>query len=280
MSFEQPQFEKSVSPSLEEPEEGLEQKGTRREGLGGLKDSIKEISLELRKEGIPVDENARVDINKFRNVYSKESIESDSSWVKKLKEQWERAAASDSRWSWVPNKEKAPKDIPVGDVFEMLATSVLSKFLGKDFVVTRTSEYDDVRNKVDNLILEKETGNIICAFDEVGSASGERFEEKRNKVLERNWQRGGADLKYGISYEKEGDEMKLKKGAIYQIPLFYLALSQGEIKRTLDDSRQDIKIFQEFISSAKEQIKEIKNGPVHSKLKGRLDFFEKVIEKF
>jgi len=276
MSFEQPQFFEKE----ETPEAQPEQKEARKEGLEGLRDYIGEMSLELKKEGVPVDERARIDINKFSSVYSKQSIESDKAWIKDLKDRWERSAIAESRWSWAFSKEKALRDVPLGDVFEMLTTSILHKNLGKDFIVTRTSEYDDARNKVDNLILERETGNIVCAFDEIGAASGERFEEKKNKVLDRNWQRGGADLKYGISLEKKTEKMELKKGAVYQIPLFYLAMSKEEIKKALDDPGLEGKIFHDFVNSVNEQIKKIKEGPVHPKLKKRLDFFEKVIEKF
>ncbi len=278
MSFEQLKFDNQ--PSIEKENPPVEKKETRRGGLEGLKSEINDMSLKLQREGVPIDNQARLDINKYKDVYSERSIESDNNWVKDLKGVWERAAKSSSRWSWVPNKEGGPKDMPIGDIFEMLATATFSEFLGENFITLRTTEYDDIRNKVDNLIVERKTGNVVCAFDEVGDSNGKRFEEKRSKVLERNWQRGGADLKYGLSYEQQDGQAKLKKGAIYQIPLFYLSLSEEEIKKALYDPSQRSKIFQKFISSAKEQIEEIKSGPVHSKLKERLDFFTQVIEKF
>jgi hypothetical protein len=279
MSFEQ-QFERPPVSSQEKAGEQAEQKEVRKEGLEGLRDYIKEMSLELKEEGVPVDDKARIDISKFDKVYSRQSIESDRAWIKDLKGRWERSAAAESRWSWAYPKEKALKDVPVGDVFEMLTTSILHKKLSKDFIVARTSEYDDARNKVDNIILERETGNIICAFDEIGASSGERFDEKRNKVLERNWQRGGADLKYGLSLEKKADGTELRKGAVYQIPLFYLSLPEEEIKKALHDPALEESIFRSFVNSVSEQTKIIKEGPVHPKLRKRLDFFEKIIEKF
>jgi hypothetical protein len=279
MSFEQ-QFERPPASSQEKAGEQTEKKEARKEGLEGLRDYIKEMSSELKEEGVPVDDKARIDINKFDKVYSRQAIESDKAWIKDLKGRWERSAAAESRWSWAYPKEKALKDVPVGDVFEMLTTSILHKKLSKDFIVARTSEYDDARNKVDNIILERETGNIVCAFDEIGAASGERFNEKKNKVLERNWQRGGADLKYGLSLEKKTDKTELKKGAVYQIPLFYLSLPEEEIKKALHDPALEENIFRSFVSSVSEQTKAIKEGPVHPKLRKRLDFFEKIIEKF
>jgi len=47
----------------------------------------------------------------------------------------------------------------------------------------------------------------------------------------------------------------------------------------LNDPSQEKKIFSDFVKSAKDQIIEIRKGPVHPKLQGRLDFFEKVLEK-
>lgn len=259
-----------------------EKKPERKEktSLEELKEYIKEMSLELRKEGIPVDERARIDVNKFNKVYSEASISSDMAWVKDLKTRFEKTAASNSQWAFAFPKEKALRDVPLGGVFEMLATSVLNKKMGKDFIITRTSEYDDIRRKMDNIILERKTGNIVCAFDEIGAVSGERFEEKENKVLERNWKRGGADLKYGIFFEKKAGKMELKKGPIYHIPLFYLAMSEKDIKDALDNQGQQEQVFYKFVESIKKQIEKLKEYPVHSKLKERLDYFEKSIEKF
>ncbi|MFH0987728.1 MAG: hypothetical protein V1841_02460 [Patescibacteria group bacterium] len=276
----QPQFNKSEVVPEVKPEQKAE---TKENSLDRLKDEIKDMSLGLQKEGVPVDERARIDIKKFKDVYSKQTIESDGAWVKDLRGRWDRAAASSRPDSWMYGKkqleEKVAQENPTGGVWEMLATSILHKNLGKDFIVVRTSEYDDARYKVDNVILDRKTGNVVCAFDEIGATTGERFEEKKNKVLERNWQRGGADLKYGISFEEKAGKMELKKGSVYQIPLFYLALSEEEIKKTLNDPSQEKKIFSNFVESAKEQIKEIRKGPVHPKLGSRIDFFEGVLGK-
>lgn len=229
MPFEQ--FEKSPTASFEKSEARIEQKLVRKEGLEGLRDYIKEISSELKEEGVPVDDKARIDMNKFEGVYPRQSIESDKAWIKDLKGRWERSAIAESRWSWAFPKEKALRDMPVGDIFEMLTTSILHKKLNKDFVVTRTSEYDDARNKVDNIILERETGNIVCAFDEIGASSGERFKEKKNKVLERNWQRGGADLKYGLYFEKKNDKMELKKELSIKFRFFIFLFRKKKSKK-------------------------------------------------
>lgn len=262
------------------PELGQE---VREKPIDRMKREIKEMALGLQKEGVPVDNGDRIDIRKFSDVYSRQTIEADGAWVKDLKGIWRNAAASSHKMSWLYGKEqikqKVAEENPMGRVWEMLATIILQKNLGKDFIVVRTSEYDDARYKVDNIILDRRTGHIVCAFDEIGAATDERFEEKKSKVLERNWQRGGADLKYGISFEEKAGKMALRKGSVYQIPLLYFAASKEDIKKTLGDPSSEKDIFRAFVKSAKEQIKEIKNGPIHPKLGRRLDFFESVLEK-
>src|SRR4030042_4343151 len=226
-----------------------EQKEDKKEGLAELRDRIRKRSLELRKEGVPVDERARINVDEFHGIYSVQSIESDKAWIKELKGRWKEAAIAGSNLSWAFPKEEALREMPTGDIFEMLTTSILDKNLGEDFIVTRTSEYDDARNKVDHMIAHKPTKTIVCAFDEIGAVSGERFKEKQNKILERNWKRGGADLKYGIFFEGKEGKMKLKKGHVFQVPLFYLAMSKEDIKKTLDDPSQQEKVFHDFIGS-------------------------------
>jgi hypothetical protein len=72
-----------------------------------------------------------------------------------------------------------------GERFEVLKTIVFYKFLNEKFIIVRTSSYDDVQNHVDNLIVEKETGNIVCAFYEVSAISGPEFIKKQERFLKK-----------------------------------------------------------------------------------------------
>ncbi|MFH1780715.1 MAG: hypothetical protein ABH841_01825 [Candidatus Nealsonbacteria bacterium] len=125
MFEKEPQFKMETAPEVKE------------NPLDRLKGEIRDMSLGLQKEGIPVDDQARIDIKKFGDVYSKQTIESDGAWV-------------------------------------------------KNFMVVRTSEYDDARYGVDTALIHRKTGQIVCGFDEVAAMTGARFEEKKSKVLERN----------------------------------------------------------------------------------------------
>lgn len=270
----QPQFNKQeVMPEVKE------------KPIERLKGEIKDIATGLQQEGVPVDNENRIDVDKFGGIYSRGSIQLDKNWVRDLKQRWEDAAVSDYKMSWLYGREqvkqKVAQENPMGKVWEMLSTKILHQNLGKDFIVARTSEYDDARYKVDNILLDRKTGHIVCAFDEIDTKGSGRFEEKKQKVSNRNIKRGGTDLKYGISFEEKAGKMELKKGAVFQIPLFYMAISEEKLKKTLANPGNEKEVFKNMVESIKEQIKEInEKGPVHHKLKSRLDFFEKVIEKF
>ena len=257
------------------------------EKLAGL---IREISIDFRMGGIPIKENGRIDMNEFHGIYPKKTIEADQQWSKGLKEVWERAAISGNKLSWILSREQIKaqmaKNKPMGEVLEMLAMAILHKNLGKDFIVCRTSEYDDVRNHVDNIILDRKTGNVVCAFDDVGDDSGRIFEEKKRAVLKRNWEGGGADLFYGISLSEKDGKTELRRGQVSHIPLFYFACRKDDIQKILETftkmkiSLEEQKIFREFINSFGKQIGILKKGPLHQKLEQRIKDFEGIINTF
>ena len=95
-------------------------------------------------------------------------------------------------------KENKEKDKSVQ--MEMATTALLVKILGDDFLVVRSATYDDY-NGVDNIILNKRTGEAVCAFDEVHEGgSGERTNTKKEKM--KKIARGdGAEISYGMSLD-------------------------------------------------------------------------------
>jgi|SRR3989344_2437464 len=276
MTFgKEPQF--GVKP---EKKESLTQKFEK------LQNFVKEMSDGLKKEGIPVNEKARVDTGEFEGTYRREIIEADKDWVKDLKKQWERAIVSGSQWGGLLSKEQILRQKTIGETWEILVTAILYKNLKEDFIVVRTSEYDDFRNGVDCLIIDRASGSVVCAFDEVGDISGQRFDSKKEKVLKRNQYNGGADIFYGLSFKERQGTRQLKKGEIKHIPLFYFASSEEDVRKGLEafsfskdgQSDDERKIFQGFIDSFKQQTDELKKVPLHPKFKERLEFFEAILK--
>lgn len=256
--------EKQIEPKIEE-----------------VKHFLGEIAEKLRKEEIPVGDDCRVDMEAFEGVYPQAAIREDMEIVKGWQEQWDKEEFGD-----LPKEEIEKEKLKnKGEQFEMLKTAILYKFLGGEFIVTRTSRFDDIKNKVDNIVLEKETGNLVCALDEVGDIAGEIFEEKQAQVLERNRKEKGGRLKYGIKSEKG----KLVMGEVENLPVFYFALPSEYIREGLknltpsfeEKSEYEEKLFTYFVASINSQIKSLHLEPyLDPTLKKHLDHFEKSIQKF
>ncbi len=234
-----------------------------------------EIAERLRVEGVPVNDDCRIDMDAFRDVFSPESIESNKKTVKDFEKKWYGNLTEEEI-----KKEKLKKS---GEQLEMLITAVFSKFLGKEFIVVRSAAYDDIRNKIDNLILEKESGNMVCAFDEVGDVSGSRFEEKKKNILEKNQK--GCLIRYGLGVREGELTLEYREN----IPIFYLALSGENIKNGIKElvpsfeekSDFEKKLFDYFISSLDSQIKTLKlERNLDWSIKEQVNYFEQVIKKF
>lgn len=271
-------FEKFESP-IEKKIERAEEEERNREKLISF---IKEIAENLREKGLPLTEDCRIDMRAFEEIYPEETIKKDQELVRKYEwKEYKGLSEEEIR------KEKTKRD---GEKLEMLKTAIFAKNLGEDFIVARTSLYDDFKNKIDNLILEKETGNVVCAFDEVGESMDERYQEKVEKVMTRNTKEGGAGLEYGFKVEKDKEgQSKLVLGREKNIPLFYLVLPkrhiEGGIKELIpsfgEKSDYEKKLFNYFLNALFHQINYLKLGPdLNPTLRRRIDNFEKTLQKF
>lgn len=143
---------------------------------------------------------------------------------------------------------------------EKAITGVFYKILRSEYVVVRSSAFDDYFNGLDNVIVNKKTGDVVCAFDEVhGEAGQERHDKKLDKVKKIAC-RGGAALKYGLSFEGGSPVKK----SLANIPVFYLALSNMELKELLGQmsygvedkpGETELKVFDKLVALMEEQAK-------------------------
>ncbi|MDD2757808.1 MAG: hypothetical protein PHD72_00340 [Patescibacteria group bacterium] len=169
---------------------------------------------------------------------------------------------------------------------EMAVTALLHKILGGDYLVVRASALDDYNNGVDNIIINKQTGEVICAFDEVHeSGTGERT-EKKNQKIKTLAVRGGAKVRYGIKMEKG----KLQRASMSNVPVFYLGLSSKELENLLDNMNFDLdgeiqpkeyETFAQLVASLKEQLA-VLNGMknVHFAVFNKLKTFGALLDDF
>lgn len=241
-----------------------------------LEELIKEIGEKSKTEGIFLTADGRVDIEAFQGFYSKEELLRDKELIEEKKREWRERDGD--------REKKLKRD---GEKLEMLKTVIFHKFLNQNFMVIRSSEYDDIKNKVDNIILEKNTGNVVCAFDEVGDISSDGFENKKAQVLNRNTEREGGRLKYGFKKDKDSNATFVR---ISNAPLFYLALDKQHLEEGIknlvpsleEKSEYEKKLWNYFNASLKAQISFLKLKPnsLNLELKNRFEQFEKDIEKF
>ena len=246
--------EKALLRTIEREEE--------EESLENLREFLKQASEKMRKEGVPVRPNCRIEMDEFKEVYDVREIERDKQEIQKWEETSKRR---------------------LGEQLEMLKTGVFNKFLPDNFVAVRASRFDDIKNSADNVVIDRQSGSVVCALDEVGEIQGERFEEKKEQVLDKN-NKGGVILKYALTV-KDGQIMPSR--AVQGIPIFYLALSPEFIRRGIREfisspdkppSDYERKIFDYFISSIDTQIKAIElNRNLKKALRERIKYFKKAI---
>lgn len=114
---------------------------------------------------------------------------------------------------------------------EMAMTILLHKAFGKRYIIVRSSKYDDYNRDggIDNVLVDKETGTVICGFDEVrNNPKSHRKAEKGDKVLERA-RAGGTELIYGLSI----DEGTMKLKSMSNLPLFFLSIDEDEYEELI-----------------------------------------------
>jgi len=243
-----------------------------------VREYLKENYLKMEEEGLPIDLDGRINPEFFKDIYSRQVLEDDRRLVEELlKKEYE--GYGDLSLAEI-KKIKAKQ---LGEQFECLATAIFQKFFSNRFYILRSSEYDDQINNVDNILIDKESGNIICAFDEVGEIKlkDKRFEDKKEQVLNINLEKEGARLKYGVIF---GPQTKtFTPSRVNHIPIFYLALSpfmvQEGIKNFKEDkdNEYDQNLYKYFRDSLSAQITELKLRLLHPELLQKIDNFEQTI---
>jgi len=241
------------------------------ENVRKLKEFLRLVAEKLEKDGVPVRSNCRIEMDQFDKIYSIQEIEKDKKEISRIE-------------SLVGVGESAPEK-HLGEQLEMLKTGIFNKFLPDSFVTARASRFDDIKNGADNVIIDRQSENIVCALDEVGEIKGARFEAKKSQVLRKN-QKGGIYLKYALA-AKNGQIIPSQ--GIQNIPIFYLALSREHIKKGIQEfvpsidkppSDYERKIFDYFVSSIDTQIKAIElNSDLDKTLRERVESFKNTINQ-
>jgi len=122
----------------------------------------------------------------------------------------------------------------MGSQMELLAMILFHKFFSKDFMVVRSSTYDDYKNGIDMILVDRRTGAVICAFDSViGYPASDRIEEKK-ETIEEIVGRDGATLKYGFRVKQEYGKPTLEEKELESLPIFCLQVAPDEFQALFD----------------------------------------------
>lgn len=214
------------------------------------------LSEDFNAESIPVDKTCRVNMENFINVHLPEEISRDCKYIEKVEKEYAR------RDGLTIEEWKKSKDFRDGERFEQLKTIIFNKnFRNEDIIAVRASKYDDYKNNIDNIIINKKNGAIICALDEITADKNSKiYKEKEKKVKEIN-ERGGAELKYGITFKDDGAGPRPVLKEIKKINIFILSLSPYELREAIENfgnSKFENKLFREkFGKQAIEQLQKL-----------------------
>lgn len=244
-----------------------------REKTQRLSDFIKSVAVDYRRtHNLPVDDDGRLI----------PGAHEDAGRTTEGMRQWHGDVADATR-VWKDSESE-------GERLEMLAYAVFWKNLREKFIVARASRHDGDINKVHTVLLEKETGALVCAFDEVSDTSGVDYDRKMEAVRKQNVEEGGTTLKYGLRVEARGDKKAVVSGIATNIPLFYIALPKDRVDKGIREfapspekqSEFEKKLFEYFIKTILSQISalELYSNRMEHALRERLKRFENAIEKF
>lgn len=195
----------------------------------------------------------------------------DKEIIKQQEETWAAEQYKDLE-TWRADRTKNDSNIA-----EMAVTLILHKFLHDNFIIARASKYDDYNHGVDNVIIDKLTGSVICGFDEVIGLDEERDgSEKKMKKVKNNLEHGGTAIKYGATVV----DGKIVRQSFKNIPTFYLALSKPELNQLLmdlqkndDKSEVATRIFEKLIESLEQQYAVFKELDISNNVRNNLEKF-------
>lgn len=252
------EFEKLIE-KLKNPEKAKE---TWKSGLNKLLENVsKKTNGEL--ETTLLDSDGTIRMNSFRKgeggPYQNEGeLKDDKRFVKEMEKKWSQEL-NQTIEEFLENREWKH-----GSLWEKAVTVIFNKILKSDFIAVRASKFDDYHNGIDTLIIDKDTGEVICAFDEVSAEEESEIDINKHKKVEEQNEKGGAEIKYGITF-KEGKPIK---ESIKNVPVFSLRLSGEELLDVLQKinfnsleeiSESELELFDKLMLSLEKQIEEFKD---------------------
>ena len=171
---------------------------------------------------------------------------------------------------------KKKKEESKSGMLEQAMLVLLYKFLKEDFLVVRTAAHDDYLAGVDNLIIEKKSGKVVCAFDEVHDRNDGKYTTDKFNKHKKLAEGGGVYVRYGLKIEGN----KIVQHEIRNVPVFAISLTQDKFAELLPAMLQnglsqtgkvEKEIMTAVLESLKNQAAELKKARIDYKIKGRIN---------
>lgn len=185
-----------------------------------------------------------------------------------------------TREEMLNSREKNPANIA-----EIAATLLFDKVLNKDFIIVRASTYDDYENGADQLIIDKQSGAVICGLDDaiLGESLKDTGEKKALKI-DKKMKKGGAQIKYGATV----NQGVLERRSLNNVPIFYFNLAKNEMNKILSSlssdnleiTSEEKKVYTKLINSLLDQSNKYQEDvDLNPRLKNNIHKFQPSLNK-
>lgn len=88
-----------------------------------------------------------------------------------------------------------------GAIAEAVIAAVLDVKLGDRYLIVRSNAYDDYAGGVDHLIVDRQTGDVVCAVDEVVADEADQRLSAKQQRAERRSEHHGSTVRFGVTFE-------------------------------------------------------------------------------
>lgn len=244
--------------------------------LGKLSQDINiEIENEYQLSNL-LKSDASLDPSGYKEIYDEETLTNNANEVHKCEldfsgalnpgvQEYYKSAFGAQTEEQIIAKWKENIENEKNGQMEMAITALLSQKLGKDFLIVRTAPFDDYKNGVDTLIIDRVTGEVVGAFDEVHESGGGKYTKAKEEKIRKIAAKGGAEIQYGLKLINN----KLVRASLQNVPVFYLGLEKLELEELVEgldsnNKEKTDKIFKKLLSSLSIQydlLKKCKNKP-------------------
>lgn len=182
-----------------------------------------------------------------------------------------------SHEQWTQDRELNPAMLT-----EMALTVMMQKLLPDRFIVVRSATYDDYNYGVDQLIIDKDTGAVVCGIDEVINKLGHKGPSVKEDKIKKKMLKGGARVKYGASVRQE----KLRLESIQNIPAFYISLEKEELLRlsesisSTEPDEYELELMKKITAFLKTQAQTALTWGLDSRLHSKVQSFLNSLESW